>query len=376
MPRAARALSILMAAGLAGCRLAAPRAATGEQQGRCHGVEEPRAPGGRGVPEGLDPPYGARIAEVRIAGTHAALEAMIREAIATREGSILDAASVAKDVRAVHAIGVFEDVRVDAEQGPRGLLVVFRVVERPLVERVVVEGDASAAGASFLPVAGDVYDAGTVARARRDLEGRLRDLGYQDASVRARAPRASPAAVDLCFVVERGPLYRVRRFAFTGNRVLSAAALREAVSTRHGKVNVEGGIYRADLFAADQERIRALAYDRGLLDMEIAAPEVQARRSSPSEGSVDVVIPIDEGPAYHVHALGFRGALAAPRTAYDALVDVRPGDLYVRSKILALVERVKALHQRLGRKDLDVVPETRIEQGRVLLSLHVVERSP
>jgi outer membrane protein insertion porin family len=313
---------------------------------------------------------------VRVAGSHAATEAMIREAITTREGSTLDAASVAKDVRAILALGVFDDVRVDATPSPLGIEVVFRVDERPLVERVFVEGDASVAGASFLPVAGDVYDVETLARARQDMEARLRDLGYHDAAVRARARRVSPAAVDLCFAIERGPLYRVRRFAFTGNRVLSTAALRGAIDTRHGKVNVEGGIYRADLFSDDQDRIRALYYDRGLLGMEIAAPEVKVLRSSPSEGSVEVVIAIDEGPAYHVRALTFRGALAAPRKEYEALVDVRPGDLFVRSKVPALIERVQALHRRLGREDLEVVPETQLEGDRVSLSLNVVEPSP
>src|ERR1051325_1547819 len=62
----------------------------------------------------------------------------------TKVGSQLEPSIIARDVRALYALGYFEDIRVDQETGPRGgVIVIFTVKETPLVRHIEYKGAKS-----------------------------------------------------------------------------------------------------------------------------------------------------------------------------------------------------------------------------------------
>src|SRR5437870_1719758 len=61
--------------------------------------------------------------------------------VQSRPGARYDPAAVDADVRAIYAMGFFENVEVERRPGPEGMVLVFRVRERPLVTEVKIEGN-------------------------------------------------------------------------------------------------------------------------------------------------------------------------------------------------------------------------------------------
>ena len=369
----------LVAAGCAGRPADGPGTAADRARRESACAADEDAPGPRyAVDMSATPPAdGERIAAVVVEGRRGLPEEVIREAIHERAGAPFDAGAVAKDVRALDSLAVFEDVRVDAEPGDGGLTLTYHVAERPFVERVFVEGAwPKDAGAWFFPVAGDVYDGLAVKRAAAGMVSRLVRTGRLDAVVVTHARRVAEPAVDLCVAITPGLVYHVRKVAFDGNRVLSAADLQAALDASlpdedRGKINAVGGLYRADLIERARLFLAELAYDRGLLEWESGEPVVTLARASPDEGSVDITFPVTEGPVFHVSKVTFSGALAAPEASYDALLDVHPGEVFSRARMTAVIERVNDLHTRLGRKGLSVEPHTELDGEHVSVDLRV-----
>src|SRR3989442_1399639 len=77
-----------------------------------------------------------RIVNVRIEGNARVDEEAIRIHIQSRPGQTIDRATVDIDVRAIYAMGFFENVEVEREEGPEGTTLVFRVRERPQITSV------------------------------------------------------------------------------------------------------------------------------------------------------------------------------------------------------------------------------------------------
>ncbi len=86
---------------------------------------------------------GDRIAEIRITGNRRIEADAIRARIATQPGDSYDAARIAEDVRQIHALGFFENVRVLAAQTPAGRVLTFEIEENPVVRQITIAGNDS-----------------------------------------------------------------------------------------------------------------------------------------------------------------------------------------------------------------------------------------
>jgi hypothetical protein len=83
----------------------------------------------------------ATVAQVLVEGNARVDEEAIRIHVQSRQGAPYDSATVDSDVRAIYGMGFFENVEVERRSSPEGIVLVFRVRERPLVTDVKIEGN-------------------------------------------------------------------------------------------------------------------------------------------------------------------------------------------------------------------------------------------
>ena len=67
----------------------------------------------------------------------------ILQKIATKPGDLYDPVVLREDIKSVFSMGYFDNVEVEVEDESEGKAVVFRVVEKPLINEVVVTGAAA-----------------------------------------------------------------------------------------------------------------------------------------------------------------------------------------------------------------------------------------
>jgi outer membrane protein insertion porin family len=81
------------------------------------------------------------IERVFIRGNRRIPEQMIKSWIGVRKGDSYSPEQLDRDVRSLHAMGHFEDVKVYVEEGlGRDKIVTFEVSERPLIQEIAFEG--------------------------------------------------------------------------------------------------------------------------------------------------------------------------------------------------------------------------------------------
>src|SRR5215813_3753033 len=90
------------------------------------------------------------IEDVQVRGNRRIPTDSIKYYIQTKPGQALNAAIIGHDVKALYSLGYFDDIRVEEEAGTRGLIIVFKVNERPLIRAVTYEGLKSVTNSEIL----------------------------------------------------------------------------------------------------------------------------------------------------------------------------------------------------------------------------------
>jgi len=114
-----------------------------------------------------------RIVEVRIEGNHATDVSKLPKLV-TRAGQIFDAQAIEEDVRTLHRCRKFVDVHPKYVRVKEGVVVIFQVVERPMLRYVKYVGNQRVPTRTIRKKAeievGDSMDAYVVEEARRRIE--------------------------------------------------------------------------------------------------------------------------------------------------------------------------------------------------------------
>ena len=164
---------------------------------------------------------------IRIEGIVTVSRDKILQKIHTRIGRAYDKPQVLQDVRELFKMGVFVNVEFLTQPAPGGLIVIFRVVERPLFKEVIIVGNdtfqtkALRKEAELKP--GDAADPFAVENGRRKIEEYYQKKGYSKVRVTVLEGN-KPGDRRVVYFVDEGPRQRIFWVNFVGNHFISSAA--------------------------------------------------------------------------------------------------------------------------------------------------------
>jgi outer membrane protein insertion porin family len=299
------------------------------------------------------------------------------KSISIRPGDRFDAARVASDIHALWDTRAFDDVAVERKEAGTGAVLTYLVRERPLLGRVVIEGATAIPANTLRSVTklreGEPLDPADLEIARDTIRAAYLESGYRSAKVDLRLEPTSPTTTAASFRVDEGPLALVSTFRFTGVSAAADKELRGLIETRKGTVNLPGLVYAENAAARTVLLAQARLYDRGLLQSSVAPPVLSL---SPDGKSLAVTVAVHEGPVYRIGKVTFGGALAAPQATYQRLLAQKPGDVFNRTALMLAFERIRAMHEKLGKPVKDISPETELDPEKKTVALTIDLASP
>src|SRR5215467_16378143 len=90
--------------------------------------------------QALQTPDPNRIKEVNIIGNVRIRSNDIKYRLQTKQGDLVNPAVIARDVRELNAMNSFDNIKVEEEDTPTGVIVTFRVKEKRLIRTINYEG--------------------------------------------------------------------------------------------------------------------------------------------------------------------------------------------------------------------------------------------
>ncbi|MEW6272429.1 MAG: outer membrane protein assembly factor BamA [Thermodesulfobacteriota bacterium] len=325
------------------------------------GAAQPLAPTARG-----DTPT---LSVVEIRGNRRVDEGAIRIHVKSQAGQRFDPARVDQDLRAIYAMGFFDDVSAELEEAAAGrgqAVLVFRVHERPFITSVTIEGNEELKQeeleAALQVRARTIYDPEKVRRGIEDAHRLYEEKGYLDVDITPELrPGAAEGDVELVYKVQQGEPIRISDIEFTGNENIDSDDLRGVMVTKEKWLLswlFKSGTLNRDALKTDVERITAYYYDNGYVNVKVGEPKVEREGDA-----LKITIDIQEGEQYDFGDIKFAGDVPPTSEEEAQLFDSIEAEKGTTFRASVLRDDVTKLTDFLGDQGYafaNVEPETLI----------------
>ncbi len=342
---------------------------TERREAACKATELPASITSKASDGSTDVPQG-NIARVEVEGV--ADEATAKKAIGLAAGDAITLQKTQDAVRHLFALGDADDVRLEGRTTPQGVVLHFTVQKRPSYGEIVIHGgtiyDAPELEKALHATGGATYNPVALISARSTLVDGLRQRGYSDATLKVVGARSGDA-IDLCVDLHEGMKVTIDSVTFKGLTRIKEEELRSAIDTDHGRINAAGGVI-------DQTKIdEAVAKMAESFDSRGLAKGTIATKTQRNGDKVSLVFEVEEGPVVSVRRYEVKGDLVTDLGTYHRLLSLKSKDAFSRAKLVSDIQKINDLHEKKGRKDLVVQPETQVDdaQNKIDVILVVVD---
>jgi len=317
---------------------------------------------------------GPVVGAVVVEGTRRVEIDAVKAAVSAKAGGRLDEAALDADLRAVMKLGYFADAAVELRGDPARPEVVFRVVEKPSVSEVKIEGNEEISKEDLKEILAEIktfsiLDVSGVRRTVKKIQEKYVEKGFYLAEVSHRLEDQPDNQVVVVLVVNERAKVQVRRITFIGNANVPREDLLAYMQTQEGGLLSflgSGGTYKEEAFQQDLQAIQFIYNDRGYVTAKVQKPTVAL---SPDKRFLYVTLRVEEGEKYTVGKIDFSGDLLFPKERLQALTRVRSGEVFARSKVGKDLFAVQDLYRDAGYAYVNVNPLTDVNPKTRILDV-------
>lgn len=335
--------------------LVAPMAAPAQQSAA------PRAP--TAAPSYTGPVPSGRVAGIDIRGNRRIEADTIRSYMVIQPGDAFDADRLDRSLKALFATGLFRDV----ELRPEGGRIIVTVVENPLINRVLFEGNRRISrdvlGREVQLRERSVYSQAAVATETQRIIELYARRGRFGARVEPRIIEREQGRVDVVFEIQESDAAYIARINFVGNTAFSDSRLREIIASREARFYrpfSATDTYDPERLTFDREMLRRFYLRRGYADVEIANATAEL---SPDRSGFFVTYTINEGPRYRIGRVEVQTQIRGLDPAVvRRRVPLRDGEWYDGDAVDRVVQELDDALSLEGYPFIDVQP--RVERDR------------
>ena len=321
-----------------------------------------------------------RVARIEVRGNRRIGADAILRVVRTRPGDVFLARGLSEDLRAVYGLGFFDDIRIEAEDGPDGKIIAFVVAEKPTVRRIEFTGnrvfDDKELRENLTLRTGAVLSVPVIQANIRRIEALYRDKNYHNVQVSYETAPLDNNQADVNVLISEGGRLRIRTIRFEGNRTYGEDALKDLMKTSErgfwSWITSSGDLNRDDL-NQDIARLTAFLHNNGFIEARVAEPVVRTE-----ESGIDILIRIDEGARYRVGNVRVVGDLIRSEAELREPLAIAGTEFYSREVVRNDALRLSDIYSDAGYAYADIAPIIERREGEriVDLAFRIVRGAP
>ena len=317
------------------------------------------------------------IKELTVEGNRRVQEAVILGRVKSAIGAPFNPAQLSEDVRAVFALGFFDDVQLKIEDFEGGVKVGFVVVERPFVRDVDFVGNKHVSTNELQDKIdlklGSVYNPVDVQRARERMKEHYESEGYFEVQITPDIEKFADGDVKVVFTINEGRQMKIEEIVIRGNRGLTDKQIKNAMATQERQYWILRGTVQRQRLDEDVDRILQTYNDHGYIQARVESHDVTVDRE---KARVTINIVVVEGSQHHVASVGFTGVTLVPESEVRRQVKLKAGDVFSRSALRDSVKSIEDLYSNIGRASAEVNPKLDVQPESKIAILFEVSEGP
>ncbi len=271
------------------------------------------------------------VRDIRIEGLQRVEPGTVFVSIPVQVGEVYNDEKGAAAIRALFALGLFKDVRIEVS----GDVLVLIVEERPTIGAVDFVGtkefDKDVLRKALRDVGladGRPFDKAQLDRAEQELKRQYINRSLYAAEVVTTVTPTERNRVNLTFTVNEGDTVKISEIRLVGNNAFSEPSLRSLFDLDTGgwlSWYTKSNRYSRTKLNADIETLRSYYLTRGYLEFNVDSTQVSIL---PNKTDIAITINISEGERFDVSSVKLEGNFLGRDDEFKSLVTIRPGQPY------------------------------------------------
>jgi outer membrane protein insertion porin family len=315
-----------------------------------------------------------KLKDIRVEGLQRVESGTVFASLPFRIGDFYNDESGAAAIRALFALGLFKDVRLDTQ----GDVLVVIVEERPSISQIqwvgLKEFDKDALTKSLKEVGlseGRPFDKALADKAEQELKRQYITRSLYGAEVQTTVTPVDRNRVNLTFTVTEGGPSKIKEIRINGNQSFSERTLKDQLNLDIGgwlSWYTKSDRYSRSKLNADLEILRSFYLARGFLEFRVDSTQVAI---SPDKQDISIVINVTEGDRFVVSNVKLEGNYLGKEDEFKAIVKIGIGQPFNAETV---AETTKAFSDYFGKfgyafARIDARPEIDRLNNRVSLVL-------
>lgn len=316
------------------------------------------------------------VSDIRIEGLVRMKPANVYSLLPISAGDTVNDDAIADAVRKLYDSGNFEDIQVEQN----GTVLIFKVVERPIISKIDLEGnklipkDALLDGLKRMGITeGEVLKKATLQNVQTELEQQYVQQGRYNAKVEVITTARPNNRAELQFKFDEGSAAKVVSINIIGNTVFKTSDIERAFAIKESSwssILTRNDRYAKEKMNASLEALRAMYLNAGYINFNVINSKLDI---SPDKKQIFIEVSIDEGQKFNFGQSKFLGDALFDNKELQVLQLYKPGETYSQAKVNAVKQLLLRKYGNAGYyfADIGVVPDVHADTKTVDINYYI-----
>jgi len=306
----------------------------------------------------------ARILKISAEGNKNVRERVILAQAKTRKNDVYDPDKLRKDVQSIYGLGNFEDVSLEVTDVPGGVLVTFKVAEKPVIKKIDFKGNKKL-GSSKLRDAISLKENDPLDKFKLNLDvekllSTYKDEGFAAAQVEPFTTTDVTNHVTITFFVTEGTQVLVEDIDLQGVTAFKVKKVKGQMKTRRKKV------FKQDVLVKDVEDVTKFYKNHGYQNVKVVEPK---QTFNADKTRITLSIMINEGPLFHFGASKFTGNAIFSSEKLLPAIQYKTGEIFNQDKLDSTVSKLQDIYGAKGYIRVQVKPDFAQDPAKGLVDI-------
>ena len=318
---------------------------------------------------------GNRIQHIKVEGNrHIETQAIVGQ-LSLKIGDPFSKDRVRQQIQQIYSMGFFEEVDVSTDVATDGVVVVFRVKEKPFTVEVVYDGNDELSDDNLgekNTIRNQTFlDQEQVKVSVENFRKLYEEKGYYDVQIIPIVDLVEEGQARLTYFIEEGQKAYIKTIIFEGKNVLEDKELSKLMANQEyhwlWSLFSDRGVLRREEISNDVERVKEIYMNKGYLDIQVGLPRIDLDEK---KEWFSLIFPIVEGEPYILGQVQYEGNSLFSEEELQEGLAIQSGHVFQRARIRDEITRLTDLYGSQGYAFTEVNPS--IEPDRTTRSARII----
>jgi outer membrane protein insertion porin family len=313
-----------------------------------------------------------KILSVEVSGNQRIEADAIKRVVKTKPGDIYNLKNLSVDLKAIYAMGYFDDIQILADTQPEGKIVTFKIKEKPTLRSTRFSGirwafDEEEVEEVITAKRGSILNINVIQNDMERIIELYKEENYHNVKVDYKIYERKDNQADLEYIIDEGEKFQIEKIKFEGNQAFSDKELKKQMSTSETNILswfTTAGDLNEDNLEQDTTRLTSFYKNNGYMQARVGEPQVKFEGDE-----IEITIKIDEGPLFKVGTVDLSGDLLIPKEELLATLKITQEEFYNRETLRNDVLSLTDLYSNEGYAYADVAPKVNQDSEKQIVDI-------